>query len=255
MHRAPRFVQHGFTMLEMIIIIALIALLIALVVPSLSGVRQRAQEAKALSDLRQHAAIFTIYTGEWNDRFPAFADPRATQTVLRTTHGTVAFPYFASHNFWPFALSASYYQDASPSSELFISPFAASSSFSRQYTYACAFIARPEYWDISTRRGRDQLGPTTLSQVRFPASKGLLSVEPWGHGVSEGVPVDAPEIGLRRSLVVTVSGSARAVRIGELGPVVRSGDGTDRTLGGHTIGWLPTGAHTQHGVDGRDLPN
>jgi type II secretory pathway pseudopilin PulG len=255
MHHAPRFVQHAFTMLEMVIIIALIALLIALVVPSLSGARHRAKETRALSDLRQHATIFTIYTGEWNDRFPTFADPRATQTVLRTNHGTVAFPYFASHNFWPFALSASYYQDASPSSDLFISPFAESSSYFRHYIYSCAFIARPEYWDLSTRRGRDQLGPTTLSQVRFPASKGLLSVEPWVHGANEGVPVDAPEIGSRRSLVVSVAGSARAVRIGELGPVVRSGDGTDRSLGGHSIGWLPTAAHTQHGVDGRDLPN
>jgi hypothetical protein len=83
----------------------------------------------------------------------------------------------------------------------------------------------------------------------------LLSTDVWLQDTTPGTPIDQEESSFRRALVATASGSARTVRIGELGPIVRSGDGTDASLGGHVTGWLPSAAHTQHGVNGRDLPN
>jgi prepilin-type N-terminal cleavage/methylation domain-containing protein/prepilin-type processing-associated H-X9-DG protein len=57
----------GFTLLELLVVIAVIALLIAILLPSLSRARERARTAYCLSNLRQIGTGFYLYAADNND--------------------------------------------------------------------------------------------------------------------------------------------------------------------------------------------
>jgi len=250
--------QRGFTLLELLLVIALVGILVTLLLPTLGLTRDRAMQTKAMSDLRQHAAVMGMYAGDWDDRFPFFAIPGATETVIRTERYTEAFSYFSSHSFWPVALVDRYYPGMAIDDEVFQSPYASETSWSAwgAYAYSCSMIAAPEYWDQSTREGVNQLRPNRVSSVRYPGSKALLSFDPWRLSWPARQVLTRDGVLDRTTLIATVSGGVERETVGELGETVRSGDGRDPALGhvDHLFGWEPSGMHTLRGVEGRDLP-
>ncbi|MFG0307405.1 MAG: type II secretion system protein [Phycisphaerales bacterium JB040] len=244
---APAITRRGgFTLLETVIAITVIALLVALLLPSLAGVRDLSRQTRAASDLRQHLAVFSLYNNDYDDQYPYFAKPEASRTVLRPSIGAVDLSYFASCNFWPYAMYDEYYEGNDPESELFLSPYWRAGALYSPYYYSCSLIARPEYWDLTTRTGRTQLRPTRASEVRFPSQKGVLSFDHWLAAGSDRSP--------RKAIVAVAAGAARTVRLSGLSVPVRTGDGDfDPGLGGHRSGSFPTAAHTLNGVHGIDL--
>jgi prepilin-type N-terminal cleavage/methylation domain-containing protein/prepilin-type processing-associated H-X9-DG protein len=77
----PRPVQHlrhtskrprsgGFTLVELLVVIGIIALLISILLPSLNRARENAKQVQCLSNLRQLAMAFTMYVNAYNGRFP-----------------------------------------------------------------------------------------------------------------------------------------------------------------------------------------
>jgi prepilin-type N-terminal cleavage/methylation domain-containing protein/prepilin-type processing-associated H-X9-DG protein len=60
----------GFTLLELLVVTVIIGLLAALLMPSLSGARQRAQATKCLGHLRQIGLAATLYADENGDILP-----------------------------------------------------------------------------------------------------------------------------------------------------------------------------------------
>jgi prepilin-type N-terminal cleavage/methylation domain-containing protein/prepilin-type processing-associated H-X9-DG protein len=62
--------QAGFTLIELLVVIAIIAILAAMLLPSLSKAKERANEVKCLSNLKQLQAAHTLYTGDFNDVMP-----------------------------------------------------------------------------------------------------------------------------------------------------------------------------------------
>jgi hypothetical protein len=86
--------------------VAIVGVLVALLAPSLAGVQASAHESVMLSQLRQHAAVFHQYTGDYGDRFPHFASA-TSYTVLRSQLAGVATPirYFEQGSAWPVALA------------------------------------------------------------------------------------------------------------------------------------------------------
>ena len=254
--RSPT-ISGGFTLIETILTVALIGLLVVLAMPSLASVRTSARDVRALSDLRQHALTFNMYAGDFDEHLPFFADPRATETVIRFSGGAVSFHYFSSSTFWPYALVDSYYDGIGLWSDIFRSPFARGGEVGDTlYVYSCTLIAAPAYWDLSTRMGRQQFVPNRVSDVRYPSQKVLLSADPWTATSDNRVGFEHHDLARERVLLASVAGDARKVRNDGLGPTVRSGDGgygldVDWR---HRVGWLPSGAHTLHGSLGRDLP-
>jgi len=63
--------RHAFTLVEMLVAVALLSLLVALLVPSASRARERARGVACMSNLRQIAAGFIAYATDNEGWFPA----------------------------------------------------------------------------------------------------------------------------------------------------------------------------------------
>ena len=59
----------AFTLVELLVVMAIVTILAALLLPALSGARQKSHRAACLSNLRQIGVAFTLYLGDFQDRF------------------------------------------------------------------------------------------------------------------------------------------------------------------------------------------
>ncbi len=65
--RQTRLFRHGFSMTEMLVIVAVIVALLGLLFPLLAGFRKSGQMTKSMAHLRQVAVWLTLYSGEYRD--------------------------------------------------------------------------------------------------------------------------------------------------------------------------------------------
>lgn len=62
--------QKGFTLVELLTVISIIALLLGIFLPALNGVRKRAKSAVCCSNLRQWGLVYKMYTDEFDGKLP-----------------------------------------------------------------------------------------------------------------------------------------------------------------------------------------
>jgi len=62
--------RSGFTIIELLVVISIIALLIGILLPALGRARDSALQSTSLSNLRQMSAGLGAYAGDWSDRQP-----------------------------------------------------------------------------------------------------------------------------------------------------------------------------------------
>jgi prepilin-type N-terminal cleavage/methylation domain-containing protein/prepilin-type processing-associated H-X9-DG protein len=65
--------RRGFTLVELLVVIGIIAVLVSILLPSLGRARESANQAKCLSNLRQLGVAFQMYANEANGKFPLAA--------------------------------------------------------------------------------------------------------------------------------------------------------------------------------------
>src|SRR5688572_4596810 len=63
---APHGGRRGFTLVELLVVVGVIALLIAILLPTLNRAREAADSVKCLSNLRQLALANSMYVTQWN---------------------------------------------------------------------------------------------------------------------------------------------------------------------------------------------
>ena len=84
----------GFTLLELLVVMAIVAVLAGLLLPAVSVARRRAQRAACISNLRQCAIALNLYLQDFGDYFPQSLSMGADGS-WRTTLGALR-PYLGS---------------------------------------------------------------------------------------------------------------------------------------------------------------
>lgn len=70
--KPKEFAHRGFTLIELLVVIAIIAILASILFPVFASARERARNAKCLSNGRQIGLSLRMYVDDWQDTFPIF---------------------------------------------------------------------------------------------------------------------------------------------------------------------------------------
>lgn len=241
---APRTSRAGMTLIETLLVIALIGLLMALLLPSLSGAKRSALQTKSATNARSHATVFATYAADYKDLNPYITDPNARRTVIRCVSGNVAglVRYFQACTAWKAALGDAYYGGCSSLS--FLDP--APESTYKSYFYPCVFITHPDYWNARTRlAGNSQWTPTRMGDVTYPSHKAWVS--------SDFYPPPDSGPGETRVVLAFVDGHSGVFNAAKVNRRSLGAEGADAYFD-YTIHYDLQGIlHTDDGVRGRDI--
>jgi type II secretory pathway pseudopilin PulG len=219
--------RHGATLVETLLVIALIAILAALLVPAIGGVRGSARTAADLSALRQHGVVFQAYGADNAGMAPCRFDPRGKRTQIRTSSGLTIdsgeWGYMTQHRMWSVLLADSYY-DGNVFDASFYSSRRTDFSYGdwTDFYWTAVFLAEPKFWDLRTRTGCDQLRGVRFDEVVDPSRKVMhanaaTSIGPPADGIADRGLVET-----ERTDFGFCDGSARSVRrhdiLGHEGP-------------------------------------
>src|SRR5688572_20169334 len=62
--------RRGFTLVELLVVVGIIALLVGILMPTLNKAREHSRQLKCLSNVRQVSMAFVMYTNNNKGRFP-----------------------------------------------------------------------------------------------------------------------------------------------------------------------------------------
>lgn len=244
---SPGF-RAGWSLLEMLVAIAVLSVIIALALPALSRSRDSAQEVASLSNLRQHAAVFHAYAASYDDTYPYFTEPSWCDEWATFGSIRVRTSYFGAASIWNIALADCCY-DGVYRSPQFHPPGAIERSngeylsVTSEYLYSSTFLADSTFWNYETRTGPGQWRAVRGSEVKHFSKKALFWESWWGE-----LPWQR-----KSHLFGFVDGSARGVRDRDILPQYQYGTIGPWAEGGciHTTYGQP-GMHSIDGVRGRD---
>lgn len=170
----------GFTLLELLLCIAIVGVLSTLLLPSLRSVRERSLAITSLSNVKTHVSAMTLYTSDNRDIYLDIVSPQADYGILRWNEFARRTVYFEQVRYWHFGMARRYY-GGNISSGTFCVPGAPAGACTTQrgpgaagYWYSAAFLAAPEYWNRRTRQGRLQWRGVRVSEVVYPSFKGVF---------------------------------------------------------------------------------
>jgi prepilin-type N-terminal cleavage/methylation domain-containing protein len=168
----------GFSLIEILVSMGVIAILISLVVPQLLSARSESQRLLSTSNLRQLHAIVIAYATDHDDQYPASypdtAYPFGPDLMVR-------YPYWQIFRTWPGVVHD--YLSLHENREIYLSPGAMkqrirSSSYETSYRYSTSFVGRPGLWSGRLSQAGDEYEVAQrIGAVAFPSSKTIL----WDH--------------------------------------------------------------------------
>ncbi len=176
--------KRAFTLVELLVAIGVIAILLAILLPALAGVRGSARKTVTLSNLKQSHAAFDLYLARYDRTYPWFepgtflkANPEGTQSISPG--------YWDLNIYWPMLM-----HESAPWPEHFKTflgsgartgdqPWITEPNQGQRYRtpsfeYCRAFFVRPEFFDESADESPKLYRPVRQSDVTHPGGKVLL---------------------------------------------------------------------------------
>ncbi|HEY3267513.1 MAG TPA: prepilin-type N-terminal cleavage/methylation domain-containing protein [Armatimonadota bacterium] len=92
--------RKAFTLIELLIVIAIFAVLAGLLFPVLSKARERARSAQCISNLRQIGVAVGVYLPDWDDRYPYAFDDQGVYDGRRPAINQVLASYVTHQEIW-----------------------------------------------------------------------------------------------------------------------------------------------------------
>lgn len=175
----------AFTLVEMLVVIAIIAILIALVLPLLAGSRRSASQLKSTSNLKTIGQTLHLYANLYESYpFGQYGYTRPPEVGGEPV--VLAFNIWLLDRHWPVLM-----HDVAPWQENYqcwISPGDEATAFARSwnddsptfvtnttmssYRYSTSFVATAETWDPESTGGH--LGAARPSDVFHPSNKVIM---------------------------------------------------------------------------------
>ncbi len=169
--------HRAFTILELLVCVAVMAILVSLVLPGLAAARSRGRLAASLSGLRQVVAATCAYANDNREQLPFLATPRKPWEPIRLGgHETFPNSYFLQSRLVLSLLWPTYLSDRAsllPRLCEWCDELSEEVVYSRYWMSDTAF-AEPAYWAEDTPP--DSLAPyrgMRLGEAVFPSLKGL----------------------------------------------------------------------------------
>lgn len=88
-----RFTSQGFTLVALLVIVAVLAILAAMLLPALAKAKQKAQRINCVNNLKQAGLAFRIWEGDHDDKMP-MAFPLTKGGTMEYTTGANTFRHF-----------------------------------------------------------------------------------------------------------------------------------------------------------------
>lgn len=167
--------QRAFSLVELLVVIVVAGVLIALVLSGLRSAKLSAKRSSVLSEIRQHAIVFSQYSSDFQDLAPNFTQPTGITRIECCGWVVQYLKYFEAHYSWNIALANRY-----PSNSFQDDIFFATDGQMREkrlwtdYWYSSSFLTSPAFWRETTREGASQFKAQRLSDTSYPSLKGLL---------------------------------------------------------------------------------
>ncbi len=180
--------NNAFTLIELMVSIGIIAILISIAIPALSGVRQRARDAIGLSNLRQTSVAMENYVQAYGGWLPYAKEGSGFRLTPEVPPSSVIRPgYWDTSSYW-----SSLFHEVAPWDQWFgmwvypdprrptSKPWAIDSTSDSPFSngvssleYARSLYARPEIWESGgIIEDRDSvLRGVRHSEVRYPSAK------------------------------------------------------------------------------------
>ena len=167
----------GFTLIEMLVVISIIAVLIALLLPALAAATKQGTKTETLSAHRQSAAAVMQYCDSEKGFLPFLATPGEPELGIFPDGdwGDFGAPsYFKGQSaLWPTALLA-HGIDLSNLPENY-TPTEGPPRLATWLWMTHSAVSRPEYWEgLDPPNSMLLFGGVRLDEATYPSSKGLL---------------------------------------------------------------------------------
>lgn len=185
--RSAKYNGHGFTLVEMLVVISIVAILISILIPALASARESAKATVTRSNIRQAATAIGLYTDAHRSTFPWRQESDPIPLDVPGPDGdadhTVTVPHFNLFFYWHGMMHR-----VTPWPEHYRSWLAAGVRTGEvpwhkpdsdghllpSFELSQSFLARPDVWRADAIETDDLYRPVRVADILAPSSKVMM---------------------------------------------------------------------------------